>query len=94
MDSASWITRIEVATSQAEVVELVRQYLESRDPRDLASLPVDCQPGRYQTAAEIAECAYRLAGYHGHDDNARAIQRVGAVMSRASVRLAELAHRA
>jgi hypothetical protein len=91
MDSASWIKRIEVATSQAEVVELVRQYIESRDPRDIAALPADCQPDRYQTAAEIAECAYRLAAYHGHDDNARVIQRIGSVMSRASVRLAELA---
>ena len=92
MDSASWIKRIEVATSQGEVVDLVRQYIESRDPRDIAALPADCRPGRYQTPADISECAYRLAAYHGHDDNARVIQRISGVLSRASVRLAELAH--
>ena len=91
MDSASWIKRIEAGTSEAEVIELVRQYIESRDPREIASLPTDCQPERYQTAADIAECAYRLAAYHGHDDNARVIQRISGVLSRASVRLAELA---
>ena len=92
MDSASWIKRIELAASQAEVVELVRQYIETRDPRDLAALPPDCQPTRYETTADIAESAYRLAAYHGHDDTARIIQRIGSVLSRASVRLSELAH--
>src|SRR5690348_516838 len=94
MDSSSWARRIEDAPSEADVVDLVRQYLETRDPRDIAVLPADCRPPRFYSPEDIIDTAYRMAAYHGHDDAARVIHRIGGVMSRAAVRLAELARKA
>jgi hypothetical protein len=91
MDSEAWSKRIEGAASEADVVGLVRQYLESRDPGDIARLPGDCRPPRYYTREDITDCAYRMAAYHGHDEAARLIHRLGSVMTAAAVRFAELA---
>jgi hypothetical protein len=91
MDSEAWAKRIQRAASEAEVVELARQYLESRDPGDIARLPADCRPPQHYTPGGVADCAYRMAGYHGHDEAARLIHRLGLVMTGAAVRLAELA---
>ena len=90
MDSNAWARKVEAARTADEVVSLVREYVATRDSRDLALLPAHCPPPRLFTAEEIADCAYRMAAYHGHDDTARVIQRIGSVLSRAAVRLAEL----
>ena len=94
MDTPAWSSRIDNAQSAGEVSSLVRQYLASRAPADLAVLPQECTPERALTPEEIADCAYRLAAYHSHDEGlSRVIQRIGGVLTRASVRLAELARR-
>jgi hypothetical protein len=84
---------VEEAASAEEVVRLVRDYLASRDPADLALLPQECAPPTHVARERISEFAYRLAAYHAHDQNARLVQRISSVISRAAVRLAELDRR-
>ena len=94
MDTPAWSSKIDNAQSAGEVSSLVRQYLASRAPADLAILPRECAPDRALSPEEIADCAYRLAAYHSHDEGlSRVIQRIGSILSRASIRLAELARR-
>jgi hypothetical protein len=90
VDSVSWARKVEDAGSTDAVIELVREYLTTRDDGDMERLPRECAPPPHLGREEIADFAYRLAAYHGHDEAARLVQRVSSVVSRAAVRLAEL----
>lgn len=93
-DSQAWWQRISTAQSPDEVVALVREYFATRDPDHLALLPGECRPTSSFSPQDIADCAYRLAAYHSDDEDvSRLMQRIGSVLSRASIRLAELAQR-
>ena len=93
MDSPSWAKKVEEASSPDAVIALVREYLDSRDGQEMRRLPRECVPPPQLGREQIADFAYRLAAYHGHDDNARLVQRLSSVVSRAAVRLAELERR-
>lgn len=47
-------------TSEDEVVELVRVYLGSWRPEELAEIPAACRPGKVRDAEDIGDCAYEL----------------------------------
>lgn len=47
-------------TSEDEVVELVRVYLGSWHPEELAEIPAQCRPGKVRDAEDIGDCAYEL----------------------------------
>ena len=93
VDSQSWAKKVEEASSPDVVVALVRDYLASRDHQEMQRLPRECVPPTHFGREQIADFAYRLAAYHGHDDDARLVQRLSSVVSRAAVRLAELERR-
>lgn len=48
------------AASEREVVELVREYISSWAPAELAALPEHCRPGKMRDAEDIADCAIAL----------------------------------
>ena len=91
MDTTKWIARLGQAAAPAEVIDLVNQYVATRDPQLLAALPAECRIGTLRTADEIIGCAYRLSAYHGHDEASRVVQRLSSFFAQASLRLAELA---
>jgi len=93
VDSQSWAKKVEEAASPDAVIALVRDYLGSRDEHEMQRLPRECVPPHELGREQIADFAYRLAAYHGHDDTARLVQRLSGVVSRAAVRLAELERR-
>ena len=90
MDSNSWARKVATAQSVDDVVAMIRQYLDTRDSGEMEKLPEACVPPPNLGRAEISEFAYRLAAYHNHDDDARLVTRMAAVLSRAAVRIAEL----
>ena len=47
-------------TSEDEVVELVRIYLGSWHPGELAEIPATCRPGKVRDAEDIGDFAYEL----------------------------------
>ena len=47
-------------TSEEEVVELVRVYLGSWRPEELAEIPAHCRPGKVRDAEDVGDCAYEL----------------------------------
>lgn len=93
MDSLSWARKLEEAPTPETVVDLVRDFVSTRDPADMGRLPRECAPPQRFGREEVADFAYRLAAYHGHDDDSRLVQRLSSVISRAAVRLAELERR-
>ncbi len=93
MDSLSWTRKVEEAPTAEMVIDLVRDYVATRDAGDMERLPKECAPPLRYGREEIADFAYRLAAYHGHDEASRLVQRISSVISRAAVRLAELERR-
>ena len=91
MDTTKWIARVAGAADRAQVIDLVNQYVATRDPALLAALPAECRIGALRTPDEIIGCAYRLSAYHGHDEASRVVQRLSSFFAQASARLAELA---
>ena len=48
------------ATSEEEVVELVRVYLGGWRPEELADIPAASRPGKVRDAEDVGDCAYEL----------------------------------
>ena len=48
-------------TSEEDVVELVRVYLGSWRPEELAEIPAQCRPGKVRDAEDVGDCAYELS---------------------------------
>ena len=93
MDTTKWMARLTQAGTSAEVIDLVNEYLASRDPQVIASIPTECALQPLSTPDDVSACAYRLSAYHGHDDVNRVVQRISAFFSHASFRLSELARK-
>ena len=93
MDSLSWARKVEEAPTAEMVIDLVRDYVATRERGDMERLPKECAAPQRYGREEIADFAYRLAAYHGHDETSRLVQRLSSVISRAAVRLAELERR-
>ena len=91
MDTPAWGKKMDDAVSAQEVLDLVREYLETRDPSDLALVHKECPLPSAYTHEEIAAAAYALSAHHAQDEAATEIKKLGVVLSRATVRLAELA---
>jgi hypothetical protein len=52
--------RLRTATSEAEVIGLVRDFLAEWRPEELAHVPRVCRPGKMRDGEDIADCAYAL----------------------------------
>ena len=47
-------------SSEEELVELVRVYLGSWRPEELAQIPAPCRPGKVRDSEDVGDCAYEL----------------------------------
>jgi len=52
--------RLRIATSEAEVIGLVRDFLAEWRPEELALVPRVCRPGKMRDGEDIADCAFAL----------------------------------
>ena len=48
------------ATTEEELVELVRVYLGSWRPEELSEIPAICRPGKVRDAEDVGDCAFEL----------------------------------
>jgi len=90
--AVSWPQRLKSARTEAEVVDVARDFLATFSPYDLARLPEVLRPGRLVDGNDVNEVAFTLVR-HDHDDSrgtARCIYRLTNFFTRASVRLTEL----
>ena len=52
--------RLRAATSENDVVVLVRDYVSDWLPEEIGRLPADCRPGKLRDAEDLSTLAYNL----------------------------------
>lgn len=93
--AVSWQQRLRDAQDESQVVEVVRDFLATFSPYELARLPAEMRPGRIVDGGDVNDYAFTLVR-HNHDDSAgtaRCIHRLSNFFSSASLRLTEVTGR-
>jgi len=52
--------RLRAATTEHDLIALVREYLSEWLPEELASFPIDCRPQKLRDAEDLGEFALQL----------------------------------
>jgi hypothetical protein len=61
--SSLWHRQLDEASEPGQVLEVMRDYLASLTPRDLASLNERCRPNRLKTEEDVTYWTFVLAQY-------------------------------
>lgn len=89
-----WRTYLRSATTEQAVVDIVRTYLESWSPEELARLPVAARPTPMTTGRELVHEALKIGQAHSVFSGERAslalLQELLLFMTQASVRATQL----
>lgn len=92
MHSVGWQELVDLSDYEAEVVQVAREFLAQLEPWEIARLPLECQPRKLLTAADISDYAFDLVGYaRDHDSSTPLLVRLSTFFSHASIRLSQLA---
>ena len=90
-----WRTYLRSATTEQAVVDIVRTYLESWSPEELARLPVSARPMPMTTGRELVRETLKIGLAHSNFAGDRAslalVQELLLFMTQASVRATQLA---
>lgn len=90
-----FVSRVERARFEEDVVALVREYLAEWRPEDLARIPEACRPGKVTDGEDIGFVAFRLTQHrcaNATDGNDAALLNIMAgFFTVAATRIAELA---
>jgi hypothetical protein len=89
--------RLRSATSESDVIELVRDYIGEWLPEELAMLPFDCRPGKLRDSEDLNELALNLVracvSFDVEPEQLRAIEEMDAFVGQACQRIAEIERR-
>ncbi len=90
---SKWQQRLNTATSEREVLSIVREYVATLSEGDIARLPEPCQPRRFESADDISAFALALSRHHcvGDGATARLVLKIFEVVAHAEMRLMEMA---
>jgi hypothetical protein len=90
--SDEWIQRLKHAHSEAEVMELARDYLASFDDYELRFLPDRCRPRVLLCANDVSTYAFDLVVHRCEemDATARLVRTLASFFTFASIRLSEI----
>jgi len=91
-----WAMRLNVAASPEEVVQVARFFLETWTEEELAMLPADCVPRRFDSAQDLCSYAFALVQaqleFEGPMAAGVLLDRMTVFFSYASSRIAHLRH--
>ena len=92
MLATTWKSRVEEASSEDELLALVREFIADLSPKDIERLPPICRPIDFVHARDIVNYAVILVGHHCDGDGAthRLVTRLTAFFDAASLRLNHL----
>lgn len=87
----TWQERLDSATCEHDVLEVVRDYLATLTHEEYASLPAELRPGKVVDANDVTTYAFELVRQEcNHEGMQHLVQRMGHVLSRASIRLSQI----
>ncbi len=89
-----WIPLLESCNSEVELVRVLREFLATIPPKDLACIPAGAGVASFETAIDVAGIAVSLAReellFVGDDQAKALLNNVTTVFSAAAMRLAEI----
>ena len=85
-----WLRRIEEASTEQDVLAILREYVSSLSVREIEDLPHPWRPAPTMGETQLAICANALMAYPAHGENSRLIHKVADTLSAGMVRLREL----
>jgi len=89
-----WPQVLDDAVTEHDLVMVVREYLATLGPDEIARLPADCRPGKITDGEDVGDFAFRLATAHlefaGSRTDRLLLERVMGFFTRATSRLASL----
>jgi len=89
-----WIPLLKECESETELMRVLRDFLSSVPPADLAAIPVGAGIATFESAVDLAGIAVSLAReellFSGDEEARKLLNSVTAVFSAAAARLAEL----
>jgi hypothetical protein len=88
----SWQDRLDEASTEADVVAVVREFLATVSPSEVARLPVELRPRKIVDASDVTQYAFDLVRGDVLDNEGtqRVLHRLAHVSSRASLRLSAI----
>src|SRR5258706_8402124 len=91
-----WLSRLTAATTEHEVIAVVRDYVATWSALELSRLPKGAVPGRIHDPEHISEQAYELTQAHlafaGSLTDGLLLDRMMTFFTHASARLSQIAH--
>jgi hypothetical protein len=89
-----WIPLLQDCESETDIVRVLRDFLSTIPPKDLASIPTGAGVATFQSAVDLAGIAVSLAReellFSGEEEARKLLNNVTAVFSAAATRLAVL----
>jgi hypothetical protein len=89
-----WIPLLQSCDSETELVRVLREFIATIPPTDLAAIPVGAGIATFDTALDVAGIAVSLAReellFMGDGDSRDLLNNVTAVFTAAAMRLAEI----
>lgn len=90
----SWEQRLDLTESEAEVIELAREYVAQLEHWEIVLLPAQLRPRKIVDALDISSYAFELVRYECEDDAcAHLVHKLAAFFSRCSMQLSQLLRR-
>jgi hypothetical protein len=90
----SWQDSVRAAETEADVLDLVKDFVAQFSPSEIAQLPPACRPGKFHDAGDVTEYAFDLVRHRCEEgeESADTIHRLSAFFTDANQRLSELLH--
>jgi hypothetical protein len=87
----TWQERLDNAATEADVVDVTRDYLATLSHAEYKYLPVSLRPLKIVDANDVTTYAFDLVRHECEDEGAqRLVQRLAHILSRASIRLSQI----
>jgi hypothetical protein len=95
--TADWLAAVRGAVSEQDLLGVIRRYVSSRTPQEMAQVPADCRPRQPDSRDDILESAVVLARAElkadGSASTAAVLRQMAAVFAEASIRLTRMVER-
>jgi hypothetical protein len=90
--ATTWQGRLDDARTESDVVSVVRDFMASIEPREIAMLPEPCQPGKFFDANDVTSFAFTLIRNEcdADSESARLGKKLSAFFAGASIRLSQI----